>query len=222
MPPGSSSRSTPARASLTPDYDRFYRRRARSAVRSEPQPDQRETGDPLKLAYLFAGERTGHKVSSIAFVNSKDVADRQAVPDRDHDRGSCPSFLDFALEAASRTNFNVQTLGGLRQYLAPYKARQAAAASAKRMKNARTQEENDRLAYDRSAVKLREPCPGSSQRANRRQSSNWQNGRPPVQRLATRLDARRVPRPDPAQRHPTPSRHWRSGKQPPERQTIGF
>ena len=41
------------------DYDRFYRRRARSAVRAEHQPDQRETGDPLKLAYLFTEKRTG-------------------------------------------------------------------------------------------------------------------------------------------------------------------
>src|SRR3954454_12598557 len=55
------------------DYDRFYRRHTRSVIRAEVQPDQRETGDPLKLAYLFAEKRTGHKVSSITFVNSKDV-----------------------------------------------------------------------------------------------------------------------------------------------------
>jgi hypothetical protein len=60
-----------------------------------------------------------------------------------------PAFLDFALDAADRTNFNVQTLGGLRQYLAPYKARQATAAFAKRRETASTQEENDRQAYDR-------------------------------------------------------------------------
>ena len=49
------------------DYDRFYRRRARA----EPQSERRETGDPLKLAYLFSEKRTGHPVSSIAFVNSR-------------------------------------------------------------------------------------------------------------------------------------------------------
>ena len=126
------------------DYDRFYRRRARA----EPQSERRETGDPLKLAYLFSEKRTGHKVSSIAFVNSKDVETaRQFLTEITIEEA--PSFLDFALEAANRTNFNVQTLGGLRQYLAPYKARQAAAASTKRMETARTQEENNRLAYDR-------------------------------------------------------------------------
>src|SRR3954451_224604 len=130
------------------DYDRFYRRRARSAIRAEVQPDQCETGDPLKLAYLFAEKRTGHKVSSITFVNSKDVQTaKQFLTEIGIEEA--PSFLDFALDAASRTNFNVQTLGGLRQYLAPYKARQATAASAKRMEAARTQHDNDRLAYDR-------------------------------------------------------------------------
>jgi anthranilate/para-aminobenzoate synthase component II len=37
----------------------------------------------------------------------------------------------------------------LRQYLAPYKARQSTAASARRREAARSHEENDRLAYDR-------------------------------------------------------------------------
>src|SRR3984885_8515816 len=56
------------------DYDRFYRSRARgSALRADVRPEQREIGEPLKLAYLFAEKRTGHPVSSVAFVNSKDV-----------------------------------------------------------------------------------------------------------------------------------------------------
>jgi hypothetical protein len=148
------------------DYDRFYRRRARSAVGSEPQPDQPETGDPLKLAYLFAEKRTGHPVSSIAFVNSKDVQTaKQFLTEITIEEA--PSFLDFALEAASRTNFNVQTLGGLRQYLAPYKARQAAVASTEQREIARTQEENDRLAYDRyrraAAGALFQSLPASEQ-----------------------------------------------------------
>src|SRR3954453_4980773 len=128
------------------DYDRFYRRHPRD--RAEPRPERQEIGDPLKLAYLFAEKRTGHKVSSIAFVNSKDVQTaKQLLTEITIEEA--PVFLDFALDAAGRTNFNVQTLGGLRQYLAPYKARQATAASAKRREAASTQDENNRLAYDR-------------------------------------------------------------------------
>src|SRR6266852_5776918 len=43
-----------------------------------------------------------------------------------------PAFLDFALAAARETNFDVQTLGGVRQYLARYKARQVADSAATR------------------------------------------------------------------------------------------
>jgi hypothetical protein len=39
----------------------------------ELRADEREIGEPLKLAYLFAERRTGQPVASIAFVNSKDV-----------------------------------------------------------------------------------------------------------------------------------------------------
>ena len=79
------------------DYDRFYRRRARA----EPQSERRDTGDPLKLAYLFSEKRTGHPVSSIAFVNSREVETaRQFLTEITIEEA--PSFLDFALEAASR------------------------------------------------------------------------------------------------------------------------
>src|SRR3954471_18503209 len=130
------------------DYDRFYRCYANGAGRAQIQPERSETSDPLKLAYLFAEKRTGHKVSSIAFVNSKDVQTaKQLLTEIPIEEA--PAFLDFALDAASRTNFNVQTLGGLRQYLAPYKAQQATTAFAKRRQAASTQNEDDRLAYDR-------------------------------------------------------------------------
>jgi hypothetical protein len=38
-------------------------------------------------------------------------------------------FLDYALGEAKRTNFDVQTLGGVRQYLAGYQAAKAASPS---------------------------------------------------------------------------------------------
>ena len=54
-----------------------------------------------------------------------------------------------ALAAARQTNFDVQTLGGLRQYLARYKARQNAQATAKRQEAGKHREETERMAYDR-------------------------------------------------------------------------
>ncbi len=60
-------------------------------------------------------------------------------------------FLDYALAEAKRTNFDVQTLGGVRQYLAGYQASKAARKAA-RAQEARTaqkrQTEDERTAYE--------------------------------------------------------------------------
>jgi len=122
----------------------------------------------LKLAYLFAEKRTGHPVSSIAFVNSKDVETaKQLLTEISLDEAS--AFLDYALAAARETNFDVQTLGGLRQYLARYKSRQAAQAIAKADDAARRRGEAERIAYDRyrrqEAIRLFQTLPADDQRA---------------------------------------------------------
>lgn len=134
-------------AAFYEDYDRFYRRRSRGDVRAEFQPVDREVREPLKLAYLFAEKRTGHPVSTIAFVNSKDVETaKQFLTEITLDEA--PAFLDFALAAARTTNFDVQTLGGLRQYLGRYMAQQSAQAAAKREDATRQKQEAERIAYD--------------------------------------------------------------------------
>ncbi len=62
-----------------------------------------------------------------------------------------PAFLDYALAAARKTHFDVQSLGGVKQYLGSYKASQVAAATA----GARAakgqdwkQDEAERIAFD--------------------------------------------------------------------------
>lgn len=103
------------------DYDRFYRQRRQDDLQFEFHADQREISDPLRVAYLFAEKQTGRPVSSVAFVSSKDVETAKqllsGVP-----FAEMPAFLDYALGEASRTNFAVKTLGGIRQYLAGYVA----------------------------------------------------------------------------------------------------
>ncbi|MHB8885962.1 MAG: hypothetical protein ACYC5H_12970 [Methylovirgula sp.] len=129
------------------DYERFYRRRAQGELQWEFKSDEREIGEPLKLAYLFAEKRSGRPVASVAYVNSKDVETaKQLLVEITFDEA--PAFLDFALSEALKTNFDVQTLGGLRQYLAAYKARQAATEATKRHKATESHREDQRLAYD--------------------------------------------------------------------------
>jgi len=135
-------------AAFYDDYDRFYRSRSRGTQPGEGTPEKREIGEPLKLAYLFAEKRTGQRVSSVAFVNSKDVnTAKQILAEISFEE--VPAFLDFALAAARDTNFDVQTLGGVRQYLARYKARQVANATTAKAKATAQREEDERLAYDR-------------------------------------------------------------------------
>jgi len=129
------------------DYDRFYRRRTQGELQWEFREDQREIGEPLKFAYLFAEKRAGRPVASVAYVNSKDVETaKQLLTEITFEEA--PAFLEFALAEAKKTNFDVQTLGGLRQYLAPFRARQATQAVVKQRGSADRKRVDERLSYD--------------------------------------------------------------------------
>jgi len=111
------------------DYDRFYRHRRQGDLQFEFKTEQRQIGEPLRVAYLFAEKRTGQPVTSIAFVPTKDVETAKQflaeIPFAEIEQ-----FISYGLAEASRTNFNIQTLGGLKQYLASYlrhRTRQVAA-----------------------------------------------------------------------------------------------
>ena len=134
-------------AAFFADYDRFYRRRAQGELQWEFRADERQVGDPLKFAYLFIEKRDGRKPAASTFVTSKEKENaRQMLTEISIDEA--PAFLDFALAAARQTNFDVQTLGGLRAYLPRYKARQAAQGAAEHAETARRTSEDERIAYD--------------------------------------------------------------------------
>jgi hypothetical protein len=62
-----------------------------------------------------------------------------------------PEFLDYSLAAATKTNYPVQTLGGIRRYLADYlqsRERRAAAKAAAAASQAEQRETQARLDYD--------------------------------------------------------------------------
>lgn len=133
------------------DYDRFYRHRKQGGLQFEFHGEQREISEPLRVAHLFVAKRTGQPASQIASFPSKDVATAreilQVIP-----FAEIGDFLDYALAEAKRTNFDMQTLGGTRQYLAGYQAARAARTAAK-AHEARVQQERqaeaDGLDYDR-------------------------------------------------------------------------
>jgi hypothetical protein len=101
------------------DYDRFYRRRERGSVQFDFHGDQRVIAEPLRVAYLFVEKRTGQKNAGIPYVPSKDVETaKQLLTQVTFEEMS--AFIDYALAQAKKTRFDVQSLGGLRQYLSGY------------------------------------------------------------------------------------------------------
>jgi hypothetical protein len=151
------------------DFDRFYRHRAQGELQWHFHADRKEVNEPLKVAYIFTEKRTGHPATSIAFVPSKDVETAK------HLLAHLPfaemsAFIDYALAEARRTNFDVQTLGGIKNYLAGYMgllARQRAARAAQAAWKAQEKTEAERMAYDAyrhaQAIKLFETLPACQQ-----------------------------------------------------------
>jgi len=132
------------------DYDRFYRSRLQGELQWDYTADQRSIAEPLRVAYLFIEKRTGQKVGSQAYVGSKEVETaKQLLTELAFDEIS--GFFDYALREAQRSNFDVQSLGGIRQYLAGYRAATAArkaAAQQEALLRQRQRGEDELAAYE--------------------------------------------------------------------------
>ena len=106
--------------------------------------------EPLKVAYLFMEKRTGKPVGDIPYVSSKEVETaRQLLAKVPFEQ--MPDFLSYALAEAKKTNFDVHSLGGLKQYLTGYvqhREQRAAAQATKIAQAERDREEADQFAYE--------------------------------------------------------------------------
>jgi hypothetical protein len=131
------------------DYNRFYRNRRHGGLQFTFHKERHSIAEPLKLAYLFVQKRTGQSSDAIPGVSSKDRETAEHIlahiPIEEADQ-----FLEFALGKAKKTNFDVQTLGGLKQYLATYVASRPLLAARRRAQAsfaAKEQEEHQRASY---------------------------------------------------------------------------
>jgi hypothetical protein len=137
------------------DYRTFYSRRSRGEVKFTFHDENRETGDPHRVAYLFMEKRTGRKPDATTYVSSKEVETAKELLTH-LSMAQIPDFLDYALGEAGKTRFDPQTLGGLRQYLNGYQqARERqnssrAAAAARQSEDRQTQLRIDYDQYRRT------------------------------------------------------------------------
>jgi hypothetical protein len=122
------------------DYDRFYRRGSRPTVEFEEHADQHQVAEPLKIAYLFAQKRSRPTDSGIPYVASKDVETAKFILARVPFE-EVTDFIDYGLREAKKTRFDVQTLGGIKQYLAGYIAHRGEHAADRATGNKREAEE---------------------------------------------------------------------------------
>jgi hypothetical protein len=138
-------------AAFLRDYERFYRGRHQSEMQFEFHNDAKDISQPLKMAYLFLEKRAGRPVRDIPYVSSKEVETAKQL--LSHVRfEQMPDFLDYALAEAKKTNFDVRTLGGLKQYLSGYGQRReqrVAKEATARIREIKEREEAQGIAYDR-------------------------------------------------------------------------
>lgn len=156
------------------DYDRFYRRRRQGDLQFEFHDEKRGIGEPLRVAYIFAEKKTGQPASSISFVPTKDVETaKQLLSALSIDE--MPSFIDYALAEARKTNFDVRTLGGLKQYVVGYVSQRQHHSALQAQQAAREQAEAVNSRYTAymaaEAMRVYEALPADEQEAIRGHAS---------------------------------------------------
>jgi hypothetical protein len=153
------------------DYRTFYTRRSPGEVRFTFHEENREIGDPHRVAYLFMEKRTGRKPDAAAYVSSKEVDTAKELLAH-FSMAQIPDFLDYALAEAGKTRFELQTLGGVRQYLNGYqqsRVRQDSSKAAAAARKAEQRQTQLRLEYDQyrrtEAQRLFDRLPADEQAA---------------------------------------------------------
>jgi hypothetical protein len=130
------------------DYQRFYANRAQGEIQFKFHEENQTMGEPHQVAYRFAEKRTGQK-GRVPYVSSKDVATAKELLAHIPMAG-ISDFLDYAFSEAAKTRFELQTLGGVKQYLNGYleaRQRRAAAAAAESLRRQKEHEESLQLEY---------------------------------------------------------------------------
>jgi len=134
-------------AAFFADYDRFYRRSQRGSVQVDLERQQQGIAEPLKVAYLFIEKRHGRPREGIPYVSSKEVETAKWLLAAINFL-EISDFLDYAIAKAAKTHFEVQSLGGLKQYVPSYLERRNHRADATRAREASDQAATRRVEYD--------------------------------------------------------------------------
>lgn len=126
------------------DYEHFYRRRMQIELPFTLVADENTIQKPQEIVHYFYRKLYGTtEVDELGF-SERETAFAASLLEK-HTMGELHSFIDYGLAEASKTNFDIKTLGGLKKYYQPYTKHLAARARA----TAREAEEAEKQAAER-------------------------------------------------------------------------
>ncbi len=132
------------------DYDRYYRHKMQGNLQFEYQGDRQDRHQPMQVAAMFEAMRTGKPQDSVANVVTSDVqVAREFIQELGFTR--IEKFLVFGLANARKTNFDVQRLAGLKQYIAGFReleAKDVATAKSRAVERQAQARQSEKDAYD--------------------------------------------------------------------------
>jgi hypothetical protein len=111
------------------DYEHFYRRRMQAELPFTLALDENTIQKPQEMVHYFYRKLYGtNEVDELGF-SEKETAFAASLLEK-HSMADMRGFIDYGLAEASKTNFDIKTLGGLKKYYPPYTKHLAARARA--------------------------------------------------------------------------------------------
>jgi len=111
------------------DYEHFYRRRMQAELPFTLALDENTIQKPQEMVHYFYRKLYGtNQVDELGF-SEKETAFAASLLEK-HTMADMRGFIDYGLAEASKTNFDIKTLGGLKKYYLPYTKHLAARARA--------------------------------------------------------------------------------------------
>lgn len=132
------------------DYEHFYRRRMQAELPFTLAVDEHTIQKPQEIVRYFYQKLYGaNEVDELGF-SEKETSFAASLLER-HTMGDARGFIDYGLAEASKTNFDIKTLGGLKKYYPLYTkhlAGQARARTVQAEEDEKRTNERKLAAYD--------------------------------------------------------------------------
>jgi hypothetical protein len=137
------------------DYESFYRRRMQAELPFTLAVDEHTIQKPQEIVqYFYQKLYSTDEVDGLGF-SERETSFAASLLEK-HTIGEMRGFIDYGLAEASKTSFDIKTLGGLKKYYLPYTKHLATQARA----STREAEEDEKRANERRLRAYDSYCQG--------------------------------------------------------------